>query len=620
MVSVTSESKGDAEREEEEEEARLARLRRSGGVSSAVYYKSTSGAATAALLEAQASEAAAAGPAAAAAAAEAPAVAPTVSSSSSSNLGSDISSSSTSSSSSSSSGGGGGGGGGNGGSGSGSGKSNLSNDRDLFAGAGGAREATRLFKPETVMATEVSWGSAIFFAAVSCVLLSFGVWQLRRREWKQSLMDFKDERLARAPVGLGRALNAAASAFGPNDTLASLVAASRKSYSSESGDALGQGSLHPSIDQAALDQFLYSLTALPVFCKGTLDYKAETLVGPTPMPMDPRNVQKRDLASGYSILTPMRLDSPVSVTLPAMVFKAGGEHDPTRPQSLTISSVLVNRGWISRDQVVTYLHNRIREPASDDPSTIDDPSTTAGGPVSSPGAAPAALDSVRVPVANVPSSAALSVPAIVSAGSWWWPFGGSAAVPVRAAASGSAADGAASAASATPAAPAAPSSVLSGVAWLGVSPPATADGKPVMHTLRSGTRIFHFLDARAIAKHAGIPDATTVQFASDAAGATSSATSTFRPPVFVVDCLDPAPPAQMVSSLDDDTHPRTRLRLLRRTEDDHRTFLTSPGQHLGYALTWFGLGGAGLAFTYRRFFKPQPALQRSIRHAIRSVK
>lgn len=46
-------------------------------------------------------------------------------------------------------------------------------------------------------------GGFLFFGATTVLLASFGVWQLRRRSWKQNLIEFRHEQLDRDPQPLG---------------------------------------------------------------------------------------------------------------------------------------------------------------------------------------------------------------------------------------------------------------------------------------------------------------------------------------------------------------------------------------------------------------------------------
>lgn len=121
-----------------------------------------------------------------------------------------------------------------------------------------------------------------------------------------------------------------------------------------------------------MDQFLFSLAYTPAVVKGKVDYKRECLVGAVPPPIDPLNVNQRDVKSGYLVVAPLVLDTPITVTLPSGVYRPGFENDPTRPVSYTISEMLVTRGWIDRNQVNTYIFNRLPEalPRTPDGSII----------------------------------------------------------------------------------------------------------------------------------------------------------------------------------------------------------------------------------------------------------
>ncbi len=453
----------------------------------------------------------------------------------------------------------------------------------------------------------------VVFSIGTVVLFYLGAWQLRRRNWKQCLHDFREHNLRRTPAGLGKALNTVSGLFGVNDTTAMLVKESRKSYKQEFGDALGRGKYHPSLDPAAMDQYLFSLGYLPVFAKGVLDYSRETLVGVQPPPMDPRNVNKRDVKLGYHIITPMTLDQPVTVELPKMVYKPEHMNDPDRPVSFTISTVLVNRGWVDREQVVTYLHNKVKEPSIEEREDGQVALTlaTAGTAANVANAATNAAANAAAGASTASTSTSSSSSS--SASSWWWPFGGSSQPPAPPSPSTTSPSPASAPSSEVVVkAPAPESTVVSGVAWMGISPPPTKNNKPVMHKLRSGALIFQFLDAISIADFQGYADASTVNYASSSSSSStssspsssneqSSASTAWRPPVFVVDCMDPAPEPVLANSLDEASHKLINVKLHRKTEDDHKTFLTTPTTHAIYAATWLGLGTTMAYLNWRKF-------------------
>jgi len=483
------------------------------------------------------------------------------------------------------------------------------------------------------------WQSAFFF---SCTVLfsSFCQWQLQRREWKQDLMEFRNSQLSRAPTGMARALQAIAEAFerspkvrylienargsagkpplirallgeGSNVEQSAESAGDGQSWKREFADALGKGIMDPALDREAMEEFLFSLTYLPVFAQGRFDYSRECLVGASTGPIDPDNVKRREFQTGFFVVTPFILDNPITVKLPSNVYKQGST-EGSRPESITIRKVLVNRGWFSKELTATFSEHRVFENqylADEEPTS----------------AATVTRDADTIPTPSASSSWT----------SWLWPFSsGSNAVSTTANIAapnatrseptvnltqdengdyvwkGPSATASANSMVANQAkeqarrqellalkeklqGPEGRASIISGIAHLGVSPPPTSDGEPLTTELRIGAHAFQFMDAISIAEKLHLGDATELNYSDGSSKPTHA--SNWKPPVFVVDCTDPAPEAKQVSNMDvaassEGPRPRTWLELVRKSAADHNSFYTTPATHLSYALTWAALG------------------------------
>lgn len=113
---------------------------------------------------------------------------------------------------------------------------------------------------------------------------------------------------------------------------------------------------------SSLQNFKEQVQFRQVRLSGTFDYSKEQLVGMQAPPLDVRNVHKGDNKRGYYILTPLTLDEPLVLSVPIVDKQTGA----VMPAEITVKQVLVNRGWINANAVLSYINNRIAEPLFDE--------------------------------------------------------------------------------------------------------------------------------------------------------------------------------------------------------------------------------------------------------------